>query len=70
MLNSTEFDNGIKIPARELELLMLIIRSCMKVRARDIFLHLFLSLYLQTLLKLQMHQALYTGLILPMLSMH
>ena len=41
MLNATEFDNGIKIPARELELLMLIIRSCMKVRARDIFLHLF-----------------------------
>lgn len=41
MLNSTELDNGIKIPARELELLMLIIRSCMKVRAWDILLRLF-----------------------------
>ena len=41
MLNSTQLDYGIKIPASELELLMLIIRSCMKVRIRDILLRLF-----------------------------
>ncbi|HBN27373.1 MAG TPA: hypothetical protein DD405_07880, partial [Desulfobacteraceae bacterium] len=41
MLNSTKLDNEIKIPARELELLMLIIRSCMKVRVWDILLLLF-----------------------------
>lgn len=40
MLNSTELDNGIKIPAPELELLILIIRSCMKVRVPEIVLHI------------------------------
>lgn len=41
MLNSIKLDNGIKIPAPELELLMLIIRSCMKVRVRDVLVHFF-----------------------------